>query len=227
MIRFDRHAHVASRASTVEIFGPDYKLNLKTKLEFELESELENLGNKFRYLQFRLLRLISVQIEFRSSDSDKCTWYLLITMRAALNVRWHSPLFTVSVVCVQRAIGTTSHCDLCLVCYRHGGLMVLPLPLEFHVKPCNLCTSFSLYSSLAKIITPDDINKFLGLVCHFLIKIKLHVPPNSKAPPYWLPIYIHKLFCRCLGLDDDDVVCMWDILKDVIWEDPDTVDLAG
>lgn len=36
------------RASTVEIFGSDYKLNLKTELEFELESELENLGNKFR-----------------------------------------------------------------------------------------------------------------------------------------------------------------------------------
>ncbi|KAF8236141.1 hypothetical protein L208DRAFT_1253191, partial [Tricholoma matsutake] len=85
----------------------------------------------------------------------------------------------------------------------------------------DLCTSFSSFPSLAKIITLDDINKFLGLVCHFLIEIKLHVPPNSKAPPYRLPIYIHKLFCSCLGLDEDDVVCMWDVLKDVIWENPE------
>ena len=85
----------------------------------------------------------------------------------------------------------------------------------------DLCTSFSSFPSLAKIITLDDVNKFLGLVCHFLVEITLHVPLNSKALPYQLPIYIHKLFCSCLGLDEDDVVCMWDVLKDVIWENPE------
>ena len=51
------------RASTVEIFGLDYKLNLKTEPEFELESELENLSNKFR--------LFTVQIVTINISSDR------------------------------------------------------------------------------------------------------------------------------------------------------------
>jgi hypothetical protein len=67
----------------------------------------------------------------------------------------------------------------------------------------------------------DDINHFLRLVHHFLDEIKLHVPPNSTAPPYRLPIYVHQLIRSCLDLDDNIIICLWDALKDAIWEDPE------
>jgi hypothetical protein len=85
----------------------------------------------------------------------------------------------------------------------------------------DLCASFSSYPSLTKTVTLDDINQFLRLAHHFLDEIKLHVPPNSTAPPYRLPIYVHQLIRSCLDLDDNIVICLWDALKDAIWEDPE------
>lgn len=66
----------------------------------------------------------------------------------------------------------------------------------------------------------DNINHFLWLIHHFLDEIKLHVPPNSTAP-YQLPIYVHQLIQSFLDLNDNIVICLWDALKDVIWEDPE------
>jgi hypothetical protein len=36
-----------------------------------------------------------------------------------------------------------------------------------------------------------------------------------------LPIYVHQLIRSCLDLDDNIVICLWDALKDAIWEDPE------
>ena len=123
------------------------------------------------------------------------------------------------------------HC-LCPLCACHFCIWSAQFPSCLHwwsrlyssstmLLLTDLCASFSLHPSLIKTVMLDNINHFLQLVHHFLNEIKLHVPPNCTAPPYRLPIYVHQLIRSCLDLDDNIVTCLWDTLKDVIWEDPE------
>jgi len=66
-------------------------------------------------------------------------------------------------------------------------------------------------------ITMKDLDYYIRLVSHFKTEIMLHTPHTSAEPPFRLPLYLHTLFQRCLGYEDDTMVQLWESLKHEIW----------
>jgi len=90
-----------------------------------------------------------------------------------------------------------------------------------------LLSSLSLVPSLACKWTLDDLWKYVSLARHIHPDIEVLLQTDQAGPPERLSLQIHNFLKLAMGLEDEAAKQAWEVLKDVIWDDPLLQDYVG
>jgi len=83
-----------------------------------------------------------------------------------------------------------------------------------------LLSSIISVPTLARNWSLDDLWKYVSLARHIRPDLEALLQTDQSGPPQQLSIEIHNFLKLSMGLEDEAAKQAWEILKEVIWDDP-------